>query len=167
MQSGQIKHVEAKNIPSPLRTDYITVYMMNGSSCFPFFTADPTVLVKWTYPADLNDWRCLKADTVLQWARNMMVHGSFRRGDHWELLELVVHYLGSVVLRPRASGASIEGFQDAYHTSYKCVWHLPLPALIVTCGKTSMNTRTRSEMEAFRLIWLTLQWRAYCGNPGI
>ena len=77
----------------------------------PIFTADPTVLVKWTYPADPDDWRCMKADTVLQWARHMMVHGSFRRGDHRELLELVVHYLGGVVLRPRATGAPVEGFK--------------------------------------------------------
>ncbi len=41
---------------------------------------------------------------MLEWARNMMIEGTFQRGDHREFLELTVVYLGGVVMRPRSNG---------------------------------------------------------------
>ena len=63
--------------------------------------AHPGDYVRWDWPLDANSWKHKRGDEVLAWARTFMVNGNFRRGDHRELLELVVVYLGGVVLRPR------------------------------------------------------------------
>ena len=72
---------------------------------------NPNVRVVWTWPVNANDWRYLRANCVLLWARNMMLNGTFRRGDHREFLELAVIYLGGAVLRPRAGRPPVAGFR--------------------------------------------------------
>ena len=47
---------------------------------------------------------------ISEWGLEMMLNGSFRRGDHRELLELCVHFLGGVVVKQRQNGEIKHGF---------------------------------------------------------
>ena len=66
--------------------------------------ANPGVYQQWAWPRDPNNWKHKRADEVLEWACGFMANGDFWCGDHRELLEHVVSYLGGVVIRPRKDG---------------------------------------------------------------
>ena len=51
-----------------------------------------------------------KASSVLDWAEDHLLKGCFGRDDYKELCELVVHYLGGQVGRPREQGNTEYGF---------------------------------------------------------
>ena len=64
----------------------------------------PERRLKWTPPADPNDWRNIQRAKVLVWAGQTMLNGSFRRGDHRVLLEKTVRYLVGDVIRKKEGG---------------------------------------------------------------
>ena len=52
-----------------------------------------------------------RANDVLTWAEEHLLRGTFGRDDYRELCELVVHYLGGRVLRPRLNAPPSFGFK--------------------------------------------------------
>lgn len=54
-------------------------------------------------------WLKNEADRVLVWGRHHLLTATFPREDYRELLELTVHYLGGLVLRPRVNGPPAAG----------------------------------------------------------
>lgn len=69
---------------------------------------------KWKWPHEKNmkpqNFLVYKASSVLEWAEDHLLKGSFGRDDYRELGELAVHYLGGTVVRPRKRGQPSFGF---------------------------------------------------------
>ena len=68
---------------------------------YDWMRRNPGQYTTWEWPADPNDWKYIRAELVLSWAREFMISGDFRRGDHRELIELIVIYLAGIVMCPR------------------------------------------------------------------
>jgi hypothetical protein len=71
---------------------------------WPNLNTAPNSLALWAWPANQHDWRFQHAESILLWAREMMLNGTFRQRDHREFLELTVAFLGGVVQRPHSGG---------------------------------------------------------------
>ena len=72
-------------------------------------------LEKWNWSEEKTIRPCNflvdRANDVLTWAEEHLLRGTFGRDDYRELCELVVHYLGGRVLRPRLNAPPRFGFK--------------------------------------------------------
>ncbi len=51
---------------------------------WPNLNTAPNSLALWAWPANQHDWRFQHAESILLWAREMMLNGTFRQRDHRE-----------------------------------------------------------------------------------